>query len=124
MRYIKCSSFPLTSSIKQTSYPSINLTESLNQLKTFNMKFQLSLIALIASATASPTALVARQYGGPATTGEVCPQAQDLWYLTKNQYYYQIGCEVEATGDTAIAVYADVSNVLDCAQYAPFLRPI
>jgi len=87
-----------------------------------NMKFQTTLLALIASIAASPTSftktsLTKRQIGGPASTGEVCPQAQDLWYLTTNQYYYQIGCSVDTAGNQAIAVYAGVSNVLDCAQH-------
>jgi hypothetical protein len=88
------------------------------------MQFPTTLIALLATAAASPTALTKRQFGGPASTGEVCPQAQNLWYLTTNQYYYQIGCAVDTTGDDAIAVYAGVSNVLDCAQYVFLTSPL
>jgi len=91
------------------------------------MQFQASLLlALVATVTAipagtsivarAPNALESRQYGGPATTGEVCPQAQDLWYLTTNNFYYLIACAVDTAGDTAIAVYPGVANVLACAQ--------
>jgi hypothetical protein len=92
------------------------------------MKLQAAFVAIIAGAVASPTTLQApatlqtrttleaRAFGGPPSTGEVCPQAQDLWYLTTNNYLYQIACSVNTAGDDAIAVYAGVQNVLDCAQ--------
>lgn len=92
------------------------------------MKTQITLFALIASAIANPTQsintrsnLAKRAYGGPPSTGEVCPQAQGLYYQTTSGKYYQVACSVDTAGDTSIAVYPGVKNVLECAQYVfPF----
>jgi hypothetical protein len=72
-------------------------------------------LALIASASAVP-ALTARDFGGPPITGEVCPQAQDLFYRSNSGRFYQMACSVDVGGADAIAVYEGVVNAVDCAQ--------
>jgi hypothetical protein len=84
------------------------------------MKFTIfSILALAMTAVASPTpeahSIAKRDYGGGPSTGEVCPQAQDLFYHSASGAYYQIACAVDTTGGTNLAVYI-ATNILQCAQ--------
>lgn len=78
-----------------------------------------SVLALAMAAVASPTpevhSIAKRAYGGPPSTGEVCPQAQDLFYQSASGAYYQIACAVDTAGATTLSIYV-VDNILQCAQ--------
>lgn len=72
-------------------------------------------MAAVASPTPDTHSIAKRDYGGPPYTGEICPQAQDLFYHSQSGAYYQVACAVDTFGTINLALYF-VTNILECAQ--------
>lgn len=78
--------------------------------------FSVLVPALAVVASPTPEVHIAKRAFGPSpSTGEVCPQAQGLFYKTVSGAYYQVACSVDTSGGTNLSSYF-VSNILDCAQ--------